>query len=222
MKRFQSRLTLRGVFALAALALILAVPGSLSAQKRKPILSPPGNSPSPDSAASSVPNLRTAEQATVEMQTLMSRRTSIANLERERNRLASQLAQDLERLDRLNSEHIVPLSSSRSIDYKNLAQVSAEVRSRATRIKFYSPLQLADRTGEKIRFEADANQLGAMLPQLSRAITSFLGNPVFRISARNDSELRSIAAHDLEGIIKLSDAINKIAKRLSKSLVASR
>ena len=61
-----------------------------------------------------------------------------------------------------------------------------------------------------------------MLPQLSRAITSFLGSSVFRVSAPNDAELRSVAAHDLEGIIKLSDTINKIAKRLSKPLVASR
>lgn len=30
------------------------------------------------------------------------------------------------------------------------------------------------------------------------------------------------AGHDLEGIIKLSDAINRIAKRQSKPLVASR
>jgi hypothetical protein len=61
-----------------------------------------------------------------------------------------------------------------------------------------------------------------MLPQLSRALAKFLGNPVFRVSAANDADLRSTAAHDLEDIIKLSDAINKIAKRLGKALVASR
>ncbi|HTF37835.1 MAG TPA: hypothetical protein VK651_05965 [Blastocatellia bacterium] len=152
----------------------------------------------------------------------MSRRISIADLERERHRLASQLAQDLDRLGQVNDQQIVPLSSAKSLDYRNLAQASAEIRAHATRIKFYSPLGLNDKTGTKIRFEADASQLGAMLRQLSRAITSFLGSPVFRVSAPNDAELRSVAAHDLEGIIKLSDTINKIAKRLSKPLVASR
>jgi hypothetical protein len=222
MSKFQSRHTLHVLFALVAFALILAAPASLSAQKRKPIPSTPVKPPTPDSGATSTPNLRTADQATLEMALLMSRRISIADSERERHRLASQLAQDLERLGQINDQQIVPLSRATSLDYRNLAQASAEIRTHATRIKFYSPLGLNDRTGGKIRYEADANKLGAMLPQLSRAITSFLGSPVFRVSAPNDSELRSVAAHNLEGIIKLSDTINKIAKRLSKPLVANR
>lgn len=225
MRKFQSRLTLRVLFALVAFALTLAEPASLSAQKRKVIPPPPTKPPSSDSPSSSTPstpNFRSADHAALEMEILMSRRTLIADLERERHRLASQLAQDLEQLEQINAEKIVPLSSATTLDYKKLAQASAEIRARATRIKFYSPLALIDRTGGKTRYEAGANQLGTMLPQLSRAITSFLGNPVFRISAPNDAELRSVAAHDLEGIIKLSDTINKIAKRLSKTLVASR
>jgi biopolymer transport protein ExbD len=222
MSKFQSRQTLHVLFALVAFALILAAPASLSAQKRGVIPSTPSKPPSPDSAPTSTANFRTADQATLEMALLMSGRISIADLERERHRLASQLAQDLERLGQINDQQIVPLSSAKSLDYRNLVQASAAIRTHATRIKFYSPLGLSDRTGGKIRYEADADQLGAMLPQLSRAITSFLGSPVFRVSAPNDAELRSVAAHDLEGIIKLSDTINKIAKRLSKPLVASR
>ena len=222
MSKFRSRQPLHVLIALVAFVLILATPASLSAQKRKPIPSTAPKPPSPDSASTSTPNFRTADQATLEMSLLMSRRISIADVERERHRLASQLAQDLERLGQINDQQIVPLSSAKSLDYRNLAQASAEIRAHATRIKFYSPLGLNDRTGAKIRFEANASQLGAMLPQLSRAITSFLGSPVFRVSAPNDAELRSVAAHDLEGIIKLSDTINKIAKRLSKPMVASR
>lgn len=224
MTTFQSRQTLHAFFALVAFALILAAPASFSAQKRKAIPSTPPKPPSssPDSPSTSTPNFRTVEQATLEMALLMSGRFSITDLERERHRLVSQLAQDLERLGQINDQQIVPLSSAKSLDYRNLAQASAEIRTHATRIKFYSPLGLSDRTGGKIRYEADTNQLGAMLPQLSRAIISFLSNPVFRISAPNDAELRSVAGHDLEGIIKLSDTINKIAKRLSKPLVASR
>jgi len=221
MRKFQSRLTLRVLFALVALALTLAAPASLSAQKAKPIPLPPANPPSPDST-SSRRNLRSMDQAALEMGILMSRRTLIPDLERERRRLASQLAQDLEQLKQINAEKIIPLSSATTLDYKNLAQASAEIRARATRIKFYSPIVLIDRTGEKVRYEADPSQLATMLHQLSRAVTKFLGNPVFSISAPNDAELRSVAAHDLEAIIKLSDTMNKIARRLSKTLVASR
>ena len=94
MSKFRSRQTLDVLFALVAFALILAAPPSLSAQKRKPIPSTPPKAPSPDSASTSTPNLRTADQATLEMSILMSRRISIADSERERHRLASQLAQE--------------------------------------------------------------------------------------------------------------------------------
>jgi hypothetical protein len=211
-----NRFLTRPAWIICAVAFILVIPGSLIAQKRRPIPTPPSKTPSTD-AEGSTTNLRTAEQATVEMQILMSRRGSIEGLERERNRLAAQFAQDLERLRRLNSEHIAPLSSNKSRDYKNLTTISSEVRNRAIRIKYYSPLELTDRTGEKVRVEADPNQLETMLVQLNRAITSFLGSPVFRVSAPNDAELRSRAGHDLESVIKLSDVINKISKRLSKS-----
>ncbi len=222
MSRLRSRQTRHVLLVLVAFALILAGPASLTAQNRKPIPSTSPKPPSSDSTSTSAPNFRTAEQAMLEMSLLMSRRISIADRERERHRLASQVAQDLERLGQINDQQIVPLSSAKSLDYRNLAQASAEIRAHATRIKFYSPLGLNDRTGAKIRLEANASQLGVMLPQLSRAITSFLGSPVFRVSAPNDAELRSVAAHDLESIIKLTDTINKIAKRLSKTLVASR
>lgn len=222
MTQFQSRLTLRVLFALVPFALILAAPASLSAQKRKPQPPPPNNSSSPDAAPGAVPNFRTAEQAALEMSILMSRRTVMSDLQRERRRMALQLAQDLEQLEQINTKRIVPLSSATSLDFKELAQATAEIKSRATRIKFYSPISLVDRTGEKIRYEADASHLATMLPQLSRAVTKFVESPVFRVSSPNDAELRSISGHDLEAIIKLSDTINKIAKHLSKTLIASK
>jgi hypothetical protein len=80
---------------------------------------------------------------------------------------------------------------------------------------------LKDR-GAKLKPEADPGKLGQMLPQLSRAIRAFVGNPALRVNSANDQELRSTAGHDLEAIIKLSDTINKIAKGLNKPLVASK
>jgi hypothetical protein len=74
-----------------------------------------------------------------------------------------------------------------------------------------------DYKGEKVRYEAEAAKLGTMLPELGRAIKSFIENPVFRVNSPNDAELRSAAARDLEAIIKLSEAVNKVAKSLSKS-----
>ncbi len=222
MRHFRSRPTPRVLSAVVTLALTLAAATSLSAQNRKPIPSPPVKPPAPDSTPSTTPNTRSAEQAQVEMSILMSRRTLVTDLERERRRLAAQLAQDLEQLEQINAEKIIPLAAAASLDYKNLARASAELKARATRIKFNSPIALIDRTGEKIRYEPDATRLGSMLPQLSGTVTRLVANPVFRVRDPNDAELRSKAAHDLDTIIKLSEAINKISKRLSKTLVASR
>ena len=216
--KIRSRHLIRTFVAFVAIV-ILAAPASQAAQRRRPI---PTNPVKPPASETTPPNLRTADQAAMEMSVLMSRRTLITDLERQRNLAAARLAEDLEQLEQVNDEKLVPLSSITPIDYKSLAQTSAEIKARATRIKFYSPVVLIDKTGQKVRFEADASQLGTMLPQLTNAIKKFVNNPVFRVSAPNDAERRSAAAHELEGIIKLSDAINRIAKRLGKPLVASR
>jgi hypothetical protein len=56
-----------------------------------------------------------------------------------------------------------------------------------------------------------------MLSELSRLIDTFLGSPVFRINSPNDAALRLKASRDLDGIIKLSETINNIAKRLIRT-----
>jgi len=134
-----------------------------------------------------------------------------------RRRLAAELAEDFERLRRINREKIGPLSSSSSLDYKELSQAAGEINKRAKRIKSNSPLALNEKKVEKLTDDADAARLGSMLPELSRLIDSFLGSPVFHVTSINDDELRSTAGRDLVGIIRLSETINKIAKRLARA-----
>jgi len=132
-----------------------------------------------------------------------------------RRRVAAELAEDFERLRRINREKIGALWSSASVDYKGLSQVAAEINTRAKRIKSNMPLPLREKRGEKPNYDVDAARLGSMLPELSRLIDSFLGSPVFHVTSVNDDELRSTAGRDLQGIIRLSETINKIAKRLA-------
>jgi hypothetical protein len=134
-----------------------------------------------------------------------------------RRRVAAELAEDFERLRRINREKIAPLSSSASLDYKELSQAVGEINTRAKRIKANSPLALKEKKAEKSTYDADAARLRSMLPELSRLIDSFLGSPVFHVTSINDDELRSTAGRDLAGIIRLSETINKIAKRLARA-----
>lgn len=218
MKKLGGTGTASTLFALVALALILAQPSSATAQKRRPNPPPPTSQPTSESQTSTVPNMRTMDQATLEMTILMSKRWTVADRQREQRRTAAQITMDLERLGQIEAESIAPMSV-KSVDYKNLAHATAEIKDRALKIKYNLPFVLKDR-GEKVRREADASQLGSMLPELSRVIKSFITNPALRVNSPNDIELRAAAGHDMEGIIKLSETINKIAKALSKPLVA--
>lgn len=155
--------------------------------------------------------------------TASDRRETPADLEKAmlRRRAATELAEDLDRLMRINRERILPLSSSQSLDYNALSRVTGEIKGRAKRIKSNSPLALREKKGEKRTYEADAAHLGSLLPELSRLIESFLSNPVFTTASVHDNELLSIAGRDLESIIRLSDTINKVAKRLAKPATES-
>ena len=125
-------------------------------------------------------------------------------------------SEDFEKLHSINVEKIATQSSAPSLDYKTLSDATHDLKNRATRIKYNVPLlQVADK-GETIRHDENPDHLASMLPELSGLIDSFLGSPVFHTSSPNDLELRRKASRDLESIIKLSETINKIAKRSTK------
>ena len=127
------------------------------------------------------------------------------------------LMEDLQKLYSINVETIAAQSSAASLDHKTVYDATADLKNRATRIKYNVPLlQIVDK-GEKMRYEEYPDCLAPMLTELNRLINSFMGSPVFRLSSPNDAELRLKASRELDGIIKLSETINKIAKRSIKT-----
>jgi hypothetical protein len=129
----------------------------------------------------------------------------------------AQLREDFEKLYSIGTEKLVLLSSAPSLDLKSLSDATADLKTRANRIKYgVRILQIADK-GEGIRYEEYPDCLVTMVPELTRLINSFLGSPVFRLSSPNDAQLRLQASRDLDAIIKLSETVNKIAKRSAKS-----
>lgn len=139
-----------------------------------------------------------------------------------RRRMNAQLNQDFIKLHTINDETIAAMSSGSSPDYKALAEAAADIRNRANRIKYnVALLQNADK-GEKIRYDENVGTVGSMLPELNRLINSFLSSPIFRFSSPNDVELRSRTCRDLQAIIKLSETISKVAKRMIKTPVSGK
>lgn len=204
---------LQTVIVALAVACMLSEPQSLMAQRSgmAPPYPPPKTNPSkpytpPGSDAVGGGTAFDKHEASVDPETRLRRRLA-----------AAQLAEDFERLRRINRERILPLSSASALDYKVLCQVTSEISGRAKRIRSNSPLALKEKKGERRAYDGDEARLGSMLPELSRLIDSFLGSPVFHTASVNDDELRSTAGRDLASIIRLSGTINKIAKRLART-----
>jgi hypothetical protein len=207
------------LFALITLV-SFAAPASFAAQKNKPTPTPVPSPSNPTPSTSHIPTARdsaTVERELMELQLLRMRRDEA---DRERSRQVADLTREFEALEQINTSILVPLSTAGAYDHKGVAKIAAHVKARASKIKYNAPFVLKDKTGQKIKFDESA-KLGSLLPELSRLVKSFLDNPVFHVASPNDKELRSTAGHDLDSIIKLSDTIEKIAKKLSKSAASS-
>lgn len=210
MKKLRRKRIASALVVVTALVLTQVAAQMSSAQKKGDPAPSTSNQPRPASAGTD------ANQSFLDLELLVSGKSLRTSPDEYRRQLAAQFDIDIRRLEQLNEEQLTPLLRAGSLDYKTLSRTAAEIRDRATRIKYNATLSLKKK-GEKVQYEAHGNELDSMLPELSGVIKSFTGNPVFHERDRNDAELRSAAGHDLEGIIKLSGTINKIAKRLARA-----
>jgi len=137
-----------------------------------------------------------------------------------RKRLTAQLQEDFVKLGTTNVETVAVQAGS--LDYKSLSATTADLKNRATRIKYNVPILMTPAKGEKPRYQDTPDQLQSMLPELNRLIDSFFASPIFRENSANDAALRAKAVRDLDSIIVLSDTISKLAKRMSKAVASSR
>jgi hypothetical protein len=137
-----------------------------------------------------------------------------------RKRLSAQLQEDFVKLGTTNVETVAVQAGS--LDYKSLSATTADLKNRATRIKYNVPILMTPAKGEKPRYQDTPDQLQSMLPELNRLIDSFFASPIFRENSANDAALRAKAVRDLDSIIVLSDTISKLAKRMSKAVASSK
>jgi hypothetical protein len=136
-----------------------------------------------------------------------------------RRRVAAELNEDFDGLRRINRDKLIPLSSASAINYSELSQAVREINKRAKRIRSNTPFPIKSKSGEPSKYQSDATGIAAMLTDLSRLIDEFLAGSDLRVTAAND-EQGPAAGRNLEGIIRLSDAINKMAKRLAVNRTA--
>src|SRR6185369_3472510 len=91
-----------------------------------------------------------------------------------RRRREAQLSEDFAKLYSINTDTIAAQVAAPSPNYKTLCDATADLKTRATRIKYSVPLlQVVDK-GEKPKYEENPDRLPTMIPELNRMITSFL------------------------------------------------
>jgi hypothetical protein len=126
--------------------------------------------------------------------------------------------QDFEQLQLVNYSLAVASQQGAALDYELIKKDSGEVKKRSSRLKSYlvmpdwrqtlPPLKIVEtQTPEALR---------SAVASLDALVNAFAWNPIFKQPNVVNLEQSVKAARDLDGIISLSERINKSAAELSK------
>ena len=152
-------------------------------------------------------NDRTAEMSNLE------RRKAAAK--RDPQEILAEVNEDFNRLRAIDEEMKTRLASNATLDYRQVAATSAEVKQHATRLK--TNLTLPDPKEKRLKVEEPGADLKPALTTLEGFLNSFLTNPIFSDAGDLDARLAGKAKLDLDSILELSEKIRKSADKLSKN-----
>ncbi len=216
MKRFSSTLiSVVPTLMLATVVLLSAAPAN--AQRGT---GPTNGRPSPDGTLKTMdethaPSIRERQFKVVEMEREAARRRTPAQ---EQLALA-QIAEDYEKIQLINNKMMSATMGAAPPNYQHIANTTAEIKTRANRMKDNLRLAQADDDEKRARYKKpeDAAEMKAGLLLLDGSIMSFVKNPIFKDPGVVNVQQAAKASADLEAIIELSQRITKDAQRLSKT-----
>ena len=202
---------------LAATTLLLIAP-AISAQQGAAPNGPARPSPTGGSVPEMPrqPSVRERQLKVLEMERAAAK---VRTPEEEKLALA-QIAEDYEKIQVVNNKMMAATIPAANPDYARVAEVTAEIKQRASRMKENLRLSTPDpRDSEKsptYKKTQDAAGLKANLLSLDGSIMSFVKSPIFTNPAVVNVEQAAKASRDLENIIEFSNLINKDAQKLKK------
>jgi hypothetical protein len=202
---------------LAATTLLLIAP-EIRAQPGNPPSGAARPSPTgggvPESARQ--PSIRERQLKVIEMERAAAK---VRSPEEEKLALA-QIAEDYEKIQVVNNKMMAATMPAAVPDYARVAEVAADIKTRANRMKENLRLAKPDpRDTEKspiYKKTEDAATLKANLLSLDGSIMGFVKSPIFTNPAVVDVEQAAKASRQLETIIEFSNLINKDAQKLKK------
>ena len=128
-----------------------------------------------------------------------------------------QIKEDFEQLQLRN--YALASEAGPALNYEQIRKESGEIRRRAERLK--SNLTLPEREKDADRkegaIEAASNDVKAMISDLDALVKSFVWSPVFQRPNVVDVKESMKASRDLEGIIRLSERLHKLAEALAQN-----
>lgn len=128
---------------------------------------------------------------------------------RDRKQVEADVRKDFRQLQMVNNnlmERMFAGSSTQTVTNKEIRSSLGEIKKLAERLRFNFGIP---------RIEVNTSSDVALVPglrQLDQAVTSFVENPLFQQPRVFDAELASRAGKDLGEVLRLSDALRKLAK----------
>jgi len=154
-----------------------------------------------------------------ELDSLLMRKPITAKEENSiRQAMLKQINDDFRDLQTLNNKMMKDVASAQAIDYKSVAEVMTQIRSKATRLNSNLALPKApEAKGEKSDEEiVSETEFRTKLSEFDQVIVSFTTNPLFQKANVMDLEQANKASRDLSTIINRSAKLKKVAGQLSK------
>lgn len=130
------------------------------------------------------------------------------------------MKEDFEQLQLTNNRLYETAHSDSALDYVQVRKDSADIKKRAARLKndLLLPEPEKDEETKDVGKEFPAEDLKAMVFAMDALVKSFVQNPVFQQPNILDTKLWAKARSDLEGIIRLSEQIQRITAAVSKAV----
>jgi hypothetical protein len=131
---------------------------------------------------------------------------------------AEQLNQDFKRIQVIRNEIAHVLKVEGALDYRRIADRTAELKKRALRMQSYLALRGADadEKDQAAQTEFDEREMKDVLVRLCKRIDSFVANPKFTSPDVVNVQGSEKAGRDLQEIIRLSGGIRSSADRLGR------
>ena len=135
-----------------------------------------------------------------------------------RQSLFPQINDDFQRVQVIHNELVRMLQSDKGLDYGRVADLSADLKKRGTRLRENLVLPQAEETSQQTKRPdvIDDQQVRKNIVSLHDLVVSFVGSPLFKNLGVIDAKVLDQATDNLDKLIDLSEELKREAKLLNK------